>query len=75
MTKFKVGDIVTWLDSTPYSITTNQAQMRIADIRLGGECLLVQILKHTLYPHHVGDIFSVESCYFKLFKPVSLENK
>lgn len=75
MTKFKVGDIITGGNYTPYSITTSYAKMRVLGICLGGEDLEVEIIKHEVYPHNVGGVFQVNSSYFKLVKPISLENK
>ena len=65
--KFKVGDIVTSVSETPYSVTTSDAVMRV--VGAAGAFILVTILKHSARPDQIGRCYT---CYSNFFKPYKL---
>lgn len=82
MNKFKVGDIVvgTTIEDDIYSYTTEDAVMKVVDVivRDGGKRpseIRVKIISHKKYMGQIGNTYIVTSKFFKLRKPVSLENK
>lgn len=82
MSKFKVGDIVGGITSEDeiYCFTTKDAVMKVVGIVSRSEWesredMEVEIISHANYPEQRGEIYSVSSGFFKLRKPVSLENK
>ena len=77
MNKFKIGDIITGIRGhmEDYTYTTSEAKMLVIDVYREDSEIQVEILEHTRYPRENGRIFNVESEYFKLCKPIMLENK
>jgi len=62
--KFKVGDKITGMDSTPYSVTTKDAVMEVIESKQG-EQMRVKILEHEKFKEDKGNCFNVNPKYFK----------
>lgn len=73
---FKVGDIITGIDSIAYAITTDKAIMEVMAIDNDMK-IIVKVLKHIDddYDEWVGEDFAVTSKYFKLAREKTKQEK
>lgn len=78
MNKFKVGDLVKGINGpyVDYTVTTNEAKMKVTDVNGNRqEDLIVELVESLTHPHLIGHRYTVSSKFFKHVKPISLENK
>lgn len=61
--KFKVGDVITGVKDSPYSITNSNGTYEVLYIYHGGSFIRVRVVEH-IGPSSVGHQFDVESKYF-----------
>ena len=60
--KFKIGDIITGVKDSPYSVTTNNGTYEVLYV-YGSDFIRVRVVEH-IKPSEVGHQFDVQSKYF-----------
>ena len=69
MYKFKIGDLVTGNSESRYAITNSYSICKIISIKEHlYEDLMVQVVHHKESKEYIGEVYSVRSGFFSLYR-------